>query len=120
MLLNNILANYYYILSDILISDISSSMFEYLALNRPIIQAKCYSLKLRHRIFYNRFMKKMDLERQESVDFAYQISDPADLISRVYFALDNVICATSKTRNFSVGHLTGKVGQNIKIIFYIK
>ena len=80
----------YYILSDILISDISSTMFEYLALNKPIIQARCYSLKLRHRIFYNRFMKKMDFERQESVDFAYQISDPADLLSRVYFALDNI------------------------------
>ena len=45
----------YYMLSDILVSDISSTMFEYLALNKPIIQAKCYTLKLRHRIFNSIF-----------------------------------------------------------------
>ena len=65
-------------------------MFEYLPLNRPIIQAECYSLKLKHRILSRRFWKKMDIKRQENIDFTYKIFDPENLMSRVYYALDNI------------------------------
>ena len=41
----------YYKIADLLVSDISSTMFEYLPLNRPIIQAECYTLRFKHRIF---------------------------------------------------------------------
>ena len=80
----------YYLIADILISDISSTMFEYLPIDKPIIQAKCYDLKLKHKIFKKRFWKKMDLERQDSVDFAYQISEPDDILGMVYYAIDNM------------------------------
>ena len=80
----------YYLIADILITDISSTMFEYLPLNRPIIQAECYSLKLKHRILSRRFWKKMDIKRQENIDFTYKIFDPENLMSRVYYALDNI------------------------------
>jgi len=80
----------YYKIADILVSDISSTMFEYLPLNRPIIQAECYTLSLKHRIFPHRFWKRLDLKRLEDVDFAYKISNPEDLFSRVYYALDNL------------------------------
>ena len=80
----------YYKIADILVSDISSTMFEYLPLNRPIIQAECYTLRLKHRIFPHRFWKRLDLKRLEDVDFAYKISNPEDLFSRVYYALDNL------------------------------
>ena len=79
----------YYLLSDILVTDISSTMFEYLPLDRPIIQAECYSLKIKHRILQKRFWKKMDLKRQQETDFVYNIKDPEDLLSRVYFAIEN-------------------------------
>ncbi len=80
----------YYKIADILVSDISSTMFEYLPLNRPIIQAECYTLRIKHRIFPHRFWKRLDLKRLEDVDFAYKISNPEDLFSRVYYALDNL------------------------------
>ena len=80
----------FYKIADILVTDISSTMFEYLPLNRPIIQAECYTLRLKHRIFSRRFWKKMDLKRQEEVDFVYKINNPEDLFSRVYYALDNL------------------------------
>ena len=80
----------YYLIADILITDISSTMFEYLPLNRPIIQAECYSLKLKHKILRRRFWKKMDIKRQENIDFTYKIFDPENLMSRVYYALDNI------------------------------
>ena len=79
-----------YKIADILITDISSTMFEYLPLNRPIIQAECFTLRLKHKIFYYRFMKKMDSKRLEDVDFVYKILNPEDLLSRLYFALDNL------------------------------
>jgi len=78
----------YYHLADILVSDISSTLFEFLPLNKPIIQANCYSLKLKHRVFSRRFWKKLDVKRMQNIDFTYQISDPSELSIRVQFALD--------------------------------
>ena len=80
----------YYLMADILISDISSTIFEFLPRDKPIIQAQCYNLKFKHRIFKRRFWRKMDLERQDSVDFTYQISEPEDLLGMVYYAIDNM------------------------------
>ena len=78
----------YYRIADLLISDISSTLFEFLPLNRPIIQANCFSLRLKHKIFQSRFWKKMDVDRMLDLDFAYTISDSSELYSRVQFALD--------------------------------
>ena len=78
----------YYHLADILVSDISSTLFEFLPLNKPIIQANCYSLRLKHRVFSRRFWKKLDVKRMQNIDFTYPISDPSELSIRVQFALD--------------------------------
>ncbi len=80
----------YYKIADILVSDISSTMFEYLPLNKPIIQAECYTLRFKHRIFPHRFWKRLDLKRLEDIDFTYKIHNAEDLFSRVYYALDNI------------------------------
>ncbi len=80
----------YYKIADILVSDISSTMFEYLPLNKPIIQAECYTLRLKHRIFPHRLWKRLDLKRLEDIDFTYKIHNAEDLFSRVYYALDNI------------------------------
>ena len=65
-------------------------MFEYLPLNKPIIQAECYTLRLKHRIFPHRFWKRLDLKRLEDIDFTYKIQSARDLFSKVYYALNNV------------------------------
>lgn len=78
----------YYLLSDLLISDISSTIFEFLPLNKPIIQAECFSLRLKHKIFNNRFWKRLDVSRMMDVDFVYKIVDPSDLYSRVQYSLE--------------------------------
>ena len=65
-------------------------MFEYLPIDKPIVQAKCYDLKLKHRIFKKRFWKKMGLDRQDSVDFAYQITKPDDILGMVYYVINNM------------------------------
>jgi len=78
----------FYKIADLLISDISSTMFEFLPLDRPIIQAQCFTLRLKHRIFSGRFWEKIDVERMQDAHFAYKIVDPNDLIGRVQFALE--------------------------------
>jgi len=79
----------YYMISDVLISDISSTIFEFLPLDRPIIQAECLSLRMRHRIFKNRFMKKLDIERMQELDFVYKVEAPSELFRCVSFACDH-------------------------------
>ena len=79
----------YYSIADLLISDISSTMFEYLYLNRPIIMAECYQLRLKHKIFKKRFIRRMDLKRMEEVDFAMRFNNPEDLISLAYHELEH-------------------------------
>ena len=79
----------YYSIADLLISDISSTMFEYLYMNRPIIMAQCYKLRLKHKIFKKRFIRRMDLKRMEEVDFAMRFNDPEDLISLAYHGLEH-------------------------------
>ncbi|MBN4081370.1 CDP-glycerol glycerophosphotransferase family protein [Caldithrix abyssi] len=78
----------YYNMADLLVSDISSTMFEYLYLNRPIIIAECFTLRLKHRILKKRFFKKLDLERMEDVDFGFRMDNPEDLPALVYHALE--------------------------------
>ncbi len=79
----------YYNLADVLVSDISSTIYEFLVLDRPIIMAECFTLRLKHRLFYKRFSKRLDLERMESVDFAYRLENPADVLSLTYHALEH-------------------------------
>jgi len=78
----------FYPFGDILISDISSTIFEFLPLNRPIIMAESFTLRLKHRLFHKRFLSKMDLNRIEMIDFAYRLNNPQDLPLMIYHVLD--------------------------------
>ena len=79
----------YFLIADVLISDLSSTIFEYLPLNRPIIQLECLKLRLRHRIFNRRFKRKLDLERMQELDFVYKVEFPSELYRNVAFAVDH-------------------------------
>jgi len=78
----------YMLASDLLISDISSTIFEFLPLNRPIIMAECFSIRLKHRIFKRRFERKLDLDRFDAIDFVYRINDSVQLNGLVYHAIE--------------------------------
>lgn len=79
----------YYKIADILISDISSTLFEFLPLDRPIVQINYFNLRLKHKIFNKRFWRKLDIKRLENIDFTYKVNQSGDLLSRVFFALEN-------------------------------
>ncbi len=69
----------FYRLADILLSDISSTIFEFLYLNKPIIIADFYTLRLKHRFFKKIFFKKIDMKRMKGIDFADRVKDPENL-----------------------------------------
>jgi len=69
----------YYLVSDMLLSDISSTLFEYLALDRPIIQTTFYKPRLKHRILKSRLQKRLDLARTERINFTQRLDHPEEL-----------------------------------------
>lgn len=79
----------YFAGSDLLISDISSTIYEFLPVNKPILLNEFYSLRLKHRIFRKRFNRKLDFERLEDIDFVQWASKPEDLGLLVMEALEN-------------------------------
>lgn len=79
----------FYQIADVLLSDISSTIFEYLYLNRPIIMADCFTLRIKHKLLKRRFLKKMDLARMKAVDFAYKLSNPEKLKKLLNKAIEN-------------------------------
>ena len=95
----------YYRISDLLVSDISSTIFEYLYLNRPIIMADCFRLRTKHRIFNKRFLKKIDIERMENIDFTLRLSNPEDLPSLVYHGLEYPLDLENERLNAQLEYL---------------
>ncbi len=71
--LYNILPAYHH--SHLLVSDISSTLFEYLAIQKPIIQTDVFSPRLKHRLFPFLLQKRLDKQRFAAVDFVYRIHD---------------------------------------------
>ena len=51
--------------------------------------AQCYKLRLKHKIFKKRFIRRMDLKRMEEVDFVMRFNNPEDLISLAYHELEH-------------------------------
>ena len=74
--------------SNLLISDISSTIFEFLPLDRPIIMAECFSIRMKHRIFKKRFKRKLDLERYDSIEFVNRFNDPSQLNGLIYHCIE--------------------------------
>ena len=68
-----------YAAADLLISDISSTLFEYLALNRPILQTTFTTPRLKHRIFKSRLRRRLDLGRSAEIDFTHRLDRPEDV-----------------------------------------
>jgi CDP-glycerol glycerophosphotransferase (TagB/SpsB family) len=77
-----------YAAADLLISDISSTLFEYLALNRPILQTTFTTPRLKHRIFKSRLRRRLDLGRSAEIDFTHRLDRPEDVSTVVREVLE--------------------------------
>jgi len=75
--------------ADILLSDYSSVLFEFLVVNHPIIQTHFYTPKPRHRIFPWRLSRRLDRTRAGEINFSLSLNRPGDLVPTVNRVLEN-------------------------------
>ena len=72
-----------YKLADILMTDASSTIYEIIALEKPVIVNRFLKLKLSHRIFRSRlFRKRLNEEMDRDISkFCFELQSPKDLTS---------------------------------------
>jgi len=75
--------------SDVLISDISSTLFEFLSLNRPIIQTTYHTLRLKYKLFPSLLEKRLDTSRMSQINFTTLCHKPECLASICEDSLNN-------------------------------
>ncbi len=73
----------YYLISDLLLTDISSTMFEYLVLDRPIVQCLDFTYRKHHKLIPGLVNKRFDKARMEKVNFTNQIKDANQIIGLI-------------------------------------
>lgn len=95
----------YYQAADALISDISSTLFEYLALDRPILQTGFASLRWRHRFFPWRVNRRMDRQRAAQVNFTRVVSHPGELAALTLAELEHPASLANQRKAAAALHL---------------
>lgn len=76
--------------SDLLISDFSSTIFEFLKLNRPIIQATYFNRRFKYKLFPKLLNKRMDQARESSINFTLKCDSPRILYDKINISLSNI------------------------------
>jgi CDP-glycerol glycerophosphotransferase (TagB/SpsB family) len=69
----------FYLKARLMITDVSSTMFEFLTLNRPIIQTAFYKKRIKHKLFPGILDRRLDQKRFEEIDFTERVSNPEHL-----------------------------------------
>ena len=84
----------YYKISDLLLTDASSTIYEMIALSKPVVVNRFYHLKLSHRIFQKRLYKRrLDKEMNDDVEkFCFL----ADNVKQLPLAIENALNQNNK------------------------
>ena len=84
----------YYKISDLLLTDASSTIYEMITLSKPVVVNRFYHLKLSHRIFQKRLYKRrLDKEMNDEVEkFCFL----ADNVKQLPFAIENALNQNNK------------------------
>lgn len=84
----------YYKISDLLLTDASSTIYEMIALSKPVVVNRFYHLKLSHRIFQKRLYKRrLDKEMNDEVEkFCFL----ADNVKQLPLAIENALNQKNK------------------------
>ena len=85
----------YYKISDLLLTDASSTIYEMIALSKPVVVNRFYHLKLSHRIFQKRLYKRrLDKEMNDEVEkFCFL----ADNVKQLPLAIENALNQNNKS-----------------------
>jgi len=106
-----------YKIADLLLTEASSTAFEFLATGKPVIVCDFYHLRLKHRLFYRAFQRsRLDTEILPLLDFADHLEAPQQLPNVVQKAI--IESAEYKQKiagqaEFFLGKLDGKASQRI-------
>ena len=86
----------YYKISDLLLTDASSTIYEMIALSKPVVVNRFYHLKLSHRIFQKRLYKRrLDKEMNDEVEkFCFL----ADNVKQLPLAIENALNQNNKNK----------------------
>ena len=86
----------YYKISDLLLTDASSTIYEMIALSKPVVVNRFYHLKLSHRIFQKRLYKRrLDKEMNDEVEkFCFL----ADDVKQLPLAIENALNQKNKNK----------------------
>ncbi|PAJ75698.1 CDP-glycerol--poly(glycerophosphate) glycerophosphotransferase [Pseudoalteromonas sp. NBT06-2] len=104
-------------ISDVMISDASSAIFEFSALNKPVIWCDFYKLRWSYRGFFScRFKKRLDSD----IEFFHQLSDRVASYKELYDVVEGVILTPNKKIKL-IEQLAGKTDGNcsVRIVDYL-
>ena len=92
----------FYRISDVLLTEASSTIYEMLACDKPVIVNRFFKLKLSHRIFRSRLYKKRLSEEMEKdiSSFCHEAKIPAELPKTFMDALNNSKVKSSKMKEY--------------------
>ena len=106
-----------YKIADLLLTEASSTAFEYLATGKPVIVCDFYRLRLKHRLFYHSFQQsRLDTEILPLLDFTYHIEKFQQLPSAIRKAVAESAEYRQKIAGkaeYFLGNLDGKASQRI-------
>jgi len=102
--------------ADLMISDESSAIFEFAALNKPVICNRNVKYRWTYRLFKSKIRKRMDVQMDQFRDVATPIYNYNALLVAVKYEIDNPNVKAASRKEISeqiVGTVDGKVSQRI-------
>lgn len=106
-----------YKIADVLLTEGSSTVFEFLATGKPSIFTDFFHLRRKHRLFFKHFRKhRLDSGIMEYIDFAYHLNSPELLPSIIEKAIsekERFKQIISERKRMFIGDLDGKASERI-------
>ena len=109
----------FYKISDLLITEASSTIYEMLAMDKPVLVNRFYKLKLSHRLFKNRLYRARLNEQMEKEisEFCFEANQPDELPHVIDEALNKVktkMSAMENNKSKMLFQLDGKASLRVR------
>lgn len=108
-----------YSVADVLLTEASSTMYEMMVLDKPVIVCEFYRLRMSHRLFRKRLYKRrLDVEMsKEKVDFSFKLEKPSKIkivLEQVFSDDDPFTELREKYKTDMLYKLDGKASERIR------
>ena len=109
----------YYQISDVLLTEASSTIYEMIALEKPVIVNRFFRLKLSHKLFrYRLFRKRLSKEMNDDIsNFCFEMEKASDLPSMLETSLRDNYNKLDIMRDYQkkmLFQLDGKASQRVR------